>query len=720
MVKKIQEYDCGLDPEVLAVISGISKKYGDQNIVMVLGQNNNKCVKERELTSTGSLCIDRAVGVITKDENGNIETGIPNGRIIEIFGPESSGKTTLINHMIAQTQAKGRLAAIIDMEQTWDSSYAASIGVDVEKTVFSQPSYAEQALDILDSLIRTGKFGIICLDSIAALVPQKELEGDMGESSIGVVARLMSQALRKINGFVNRTDTIVVMTNQIREKIGVMFGCWSYGARVVLEDGSTKEIGWIVNNKYNGKVKTLNTSTGKIEYKKIINWFDNGKANKWFLVTAKKKSGNGVCKGVVGDDHTFITPEGEKRLSELSVGSKIFVLSKKYLSETDKEIVVGSLLGDGSIMVSESGTGRLRVCHGREQKDYCEWKMNRLSNDFIACNIMNYNIPTFESKYTDEISWLAKYKSGGALRFVDDKLLSNIGVLSLAIWYLDDGAYGEYQDKCGKGKSTIYATKLSLEDKQKLVEKIKELTGAEFSCVKGGIMASENDSWIFQKAIAKFVPLCMKYKLHQDLWEECDTFNGWENKSFEEGVIESEIIGIKETENNGGATHKFDIQIEDNSNYFVDNMLVHNSSETTPGGNAMKYYASIRIDIRKIGQLKDNAGDVIGNRCKVKIIKNKVAPPFKTCEFDILYGKGIDNYGELVDIACDFGVLLKKGSWFAYGEENIAQGRGAAVEVLKNNKELFDVIKSEVLSKMYGEIYVDTEKDEVINSNSEE
>jgi recombination protein RecA len=134
----------------------------------------------------------------------------------------------------------------------------------------------------------------------------------------------------------------------------------------------------------------------------------------------------------------------------------------------------------------------------------------------------------------------------------------------------------------------------------------------------------------------------------------------------------------------------------------------------------MKYYASIRIDIRKIGQLKDGSGDVIGNRCKVKIIKNKVAPPMKSCEFDILYGEGIDNYGELVDMACDFGILIKKGSWFSYGSENIAQGRGGAVDVLKSNRELFDVIKSEVLLRMYGEVYNDIEQNEAVESNSQE
>jgi recombination protein RecA len=147
--------------------------------------------------------------------------------------------------------------------------------------------------------------------------------------------------------------------------------------------------------------------------------------------------------------------------------------------------------------------------------------------------------------------------------------------------------------------------------------------------------------------------------------------------------------------------------------------VLFGSPETTPGGNAMKYYASIRIDIRKIGQLKDGSGDVIGNRCKVKIIKNKVAPPMKSCEFDILYGEGIDNYGELVDMACDFGILTKKGSWFSYGSENIAQGRSGAVEVLKSNEELFNVIKSEVLLRMYGEVY-ETEQEEVVESNSQE
>ena len=225
MVKKnvaTKEIITGLDPQVLAAIGHLGKNYGDKNLVMVLG-NAKGCIKERQLTSTGSLAIDKAIGAMAKDGEV-IRHGVPRGKIIEIIGPESSGKTTLMYHMIAQAQSQGKLAAFIDQEQTFDISYAQKVGVDTDKLVFSQPSYAEQALNVLDTLLRTGQFGIICFDSVAALVPKSELEGEMGAQSMGVVARLMSQAMRKISGIVNKTDTIVAFSNQIREKIGVVYG----------------------------------------------------------------------------------------------------------------------------------------------------------------------------------------------------------------------------------------------------------------------------------------------------------------------------------------------------------------------------------------------------------------------------------------------------------------------------------------------------------------
>jgi recombination protein RecA len=164
--------------------------------------------------STGSLALDLALGI----------GGLPRGRIVEIFGPESSGKTTLVYHVMAEAQRRGGICAFIDAEHAIDPSYARRIGVDIDGLLVSQPDTGEQALEIAELLIRSGALDIVAIDSVAALVPKAEIEGEMGDSHVGLQARLMSQALRKLAGTLNRTDTICIFTNQLREKIGVMFG----------------------------------------------------------------------------------------------------------------------------------------------------------------------------------------------------------------------------------------------------------------------------------------------------------------------------------------------------------------------------------------------------------------------------------------------------------------------------------------------------------------
>ena len=164
--------------------------------------------------STGSLALDVALGI----------GGLPRGRIIEIFGPEASGKTTLVYHVMAEAQRRGGICAFIDAEHAMDPSYARRIGVDIDQLLVSQPDTGEQALEIAELLIRSGALDIVAVDSVAALVPKAEIEGEMGDSHVGLQARLMSQALRKLAGTLNRTDTICIFTNQLREKIGVMFG----------------------------------------------------------------------------------------------------------------------------------------------------------------------------------------------------------------------------------------------------------------------------------------------------------------------------------------------------------------------------------------------------------------------------------------------------------------------------------------------------------------
>ena len=193
-----------------AAVSQIERQFGKGSI-MRMGDEEPRKV---DSIPTGALALDLALGV----------GGVPKGRIVEIFGPESSGKTTLALHIIAEAQRAGGLAAFIDAEHAFDPSYAGAIGVDLENLYFSQPDNGEQALEIADTLVRSGALDLVVVDSVAALVPRAEIEGEMGDSHVGLQARLMSQALRKLSGSLSRSGTTAVFINQLREKIGVMFG----------------------------------------------------------------------------------------------------------------------------------------------------------------------------------------------------------------------------------------------------------------------------------------------------------------------------------------------------------------------------------------------------------------------------------------------------------------------------------------------------------------
>ncbi len=195
---------------LLLTIEKLEKSYG-KGVVMKLSDNQLEGI---EVIPTGSLTLDIALGA----------GGFPKGRIVEIYGPESSGKTTLAMHAISEAQKAGGMAAIVDAEHAFDKSYAEKLGIDTSNLLISQPDDGEQALEIADHLIRSGAIDIIVIDSVAALVPKAELEGDMGESKMGLQARLMSQALRKLTASISKTNCVVIFINQLREKIGVMFG----------------------------------------------------------------------------------------------------------------------------------------------------------------------------------------------------------------------------------------------------------------------------------------------------------------------------------------------------------------------------------------------------------------------------------------------------------------------------------------------------------------
>src|SRR5437764_2567877 len=228
----------------------IEKQFGKGSI-MKLGATGGEKV---DAIPSGSIALDLALGI----------GGYPRGRVVEIYGPEASGKTTLTLHAVAAVQKSGGTAAFIDAEHALDSAWARICGVNIDELLISQPDNGEQALEITDTLVRSGAVDLVVVDSVAALVPRAEIEGEMGDAHMGLQARLMSQALRKLTGSISKTKTTVIFINQLREKIGVMLGCMSYGTRVTLADGSQAKIGQIVNQKRRVDVLTADLETGEI------------------------------------------------------------------------------------------------------------------------------------------------------------------------------------------------------------------------------------------------------------------------------------------------------------------------------------------------------------------------------------------------------------------------------------------------------------------------
>ncbi len=250
---KVQAVGAGKDKALEAAIMQIERQFGKGSI-MRLGEGPT--CQEVGVISTGSIGLDKALGI----------GGVPRGRVVEVFGPESSGKTTLVLHIIASAQKGGGLAAFVDAEHALDPSYAEKLGVDIDNLLVSQPDTGEQALEITDMLVRSGALDVVAVDSVAALVPRAEIDGEMGETQIGLQARLMSQALRKLTGSISKSRTCVIFVNQIRMNIGVMFGNpeTTSGGRAlkfyssvridIRRIGSIKEADQVIGNRTRAKV----------------------------------------------------------------------------------------------------------------------------------------------------------------------------------------------------------------------------------------------------------------------------------------------------------------------------------------------------------------------------------------------------------------------------------------------------------------------------------
>jgi recombination protein RecA len=646
--------------------------------------------------STGSLSLDLALGI----------GGLPRGRIIEVFGPESSGKTTLVYHVIAEAQRRGGICAFIDAEHAMDPSYARRIGVDIDELLVSQPDTGEQALEIAELLIRSGALDVVAVDSVAALTPKAEIEGEMGDSHVGLQARLMSQALRKLAGTLNRTDTICLFTNQLREKIGVMFGCFSASTRVVLADGSTEKIGKIVNQRLPVEVMSYDPATGSISPRKVVSYFKNGFTDEWLHFEVAAAGGSGKRKFTCTENHTIFTPDGECSAGDLEVGDEVLVAVKQYRLTPDQEqLILGGVLGDGALRRTSDHNVTFRVGHGANQRAYLEWKHEALAP--FARSIA----PTgaglgFDTIPMHQLAPLreAVYAPSGRKAFVTEELVSALGERAIAVWYLDDGTFSGSYARWGQGKAEICAMGLSRDSLELLARRCDELGLGRPTVTGRGLLFSGERTKRFHERIAPFVHPSMAYKLHPDLrgrfdWHP-DTsdahLNGTRLKSRTSlRAVPMRVLSKLTKPAPPRRRTRFDLEVEGSHTYLVDHVVVHNSPETTPGGRALKFYSSVRLDIRRIETLKDGA-EAFGNRVRVKVVKNKVAPPFKQAEFDVIYGQGISWEGSVLDVALERKIVQKSGSYFSFGDERLGQGRQNATAFLAENPDIVQAILARI------------------------
>jgi recombination protein RecA len=598
---------------------------------------------------------------------------------------------------VAEAQKRGGIAAYIDAEHALDPDYAAKLGVDIDQLFISQPDSGEQALDIAETLVRSNSVDVIVVDSVAALVPRAELDGDMGDSHMGLQARLMSQALRKMTAIVSSSNTCFIFINQLRDKIGVMFGCFQYNTRVMLADGTTEKIGKIVNNKLPVEVLSYNAITGEIEPRRVVNWFDNGNAD-YFLQFEVEGGASGRRKFAVTPNHTIFTPDGFCSADELEVGDEVLVTVNDYqMTEDQLQLMLGSSLGDGSLRQTGTHTASFRVGHCEKQSEYAKWKQEMLApfarNFGKVGNGFGFDTFAFPS-LLDLRSHL--YDTNNK-RIVSETVLENLDARGLAAWYADDGTFAGNFARWGKGKATLYNASLKAEDREKVLAFFEKTGIGRPQNFERGFRFNAEQTSRLHELIAPYLHPSMNYKLHPSLrdkfaWKAQQKLSREDLKYLR--TVPAKITKIYRKPPTR-SMRRFDLEIEGNHTYLVDGVVVHNSPETTTGGKALKFYASIRIDIRRIGAIKE--GDrTTGNRTKLKVVKNKVAPPFRETEFDIMYGEGISREGDLVDLAVNNKVVEKSGAWFSYGSERLGQGRENVKNMLKENTELRDRIENDV------------------------
>jgi recombination protein RecA len=532
----------------------------------------------------------------------------------------------------------------------------------------------------------------------------------------------MSQALRKLTANLNRSNTICVFINQLREKIGVMFGCLSGNTLVTLADGSKERIAKIVNQRMDVEVLSYDPDLGQVVPKKVVNWFDNGPTDHFLQFTVQRPAARGRgATFACTPNHQVRTPMGWREAQDLVVGDRVMQSVSRRLSDFQWQIVLGGLMGDSALSPSQTGhAARLRWGHGAKQVAYNDWKASLFANLGVSRSENSRGAVFCDVEPLPELAELrsAVYVEGRKVLSYD--YLKQLTPLALAVWYMDDGGFTirakglQERTRDGSGRSEICVQAMEPTSRERLRAYLEDTWGIGAELMLRGkrkmavLVFPKDETAKLHALIAPFVHPSMEYKLLPRYRGRFDVEPTFVAPTME--LMPMPIVEIRPRQQSTGSNHRYDLEVEGSHNYFANGVMVHNSPETTPGGRALKFYSSVRLDIRRIESIKDGA-EITGNRTRVKVVKNKVAPPFKQAEFDIMYGKGISREGSLLDVGVELGIVKKSGAWFTYEGEQLGQGRENAKNFLSDNLDMMVEISEKIRQEVGIEPVDETEID---------
>jgi recombination protein RecA len=471
-----------------------------------------------------------------------------------------------------------------------------------------------------------------------------------------------------------------------------MFGCFDHSTGVTLADGTQEKIGEIVDQRLPAEVLSYDAERDEVVPRTVTNWFDNGPTDGFLRFTVAKPSEGESGQFACTPNHLIRTPGGWREAAELCEGDRVLQTVTTYLSDEQWEVVLGSLMGGGTLSRDDGRAARLRFEHGVGEIAYAEWKASLLSNISVDRRVDARGAVQHETQPLAELEGLRRSVFLADRMVLSDEHLKQLTPRALAICYMDSGDLADGP----ADQAEIEVERLAPGSRERLRQHLRDawgLTGELTTKAATAVLRFSHEATPkLENLIAAHVHPSMEHKLspaHRERFAD-QTLVG----EPAERLMALPITSVA-WEPAAEGSHRYDLEVDGTHNYFVDGVMVHNSPETTPGGRALKFYSSVRLDVRRIESLKDG-NDAIGNRVRVKVVKNKVAPPFRQAEFDLMYGTGISKEGALLDLGVDHGVVKKAGAWYTYEGEQLGQGRENAKKFLAEHDDVAQAITKQL------------------------